>query len=306
MAETENNWVKAEKVVNLDIALLRRQLVVGATVRRDAGADFTGAKNDTITVRVPSKAVARRRALRSSTAITTDTLNEFGVAVQLTHQVYSSIAISDEEFTLDITDFGAQVSRPQTQAVAEDIENMLVEAMQDADYETIIDLDLSDIGDGITSARKALNDNSVPLAGRTLLVGSAIEKAFLDSDRFTRVDATGSANALENAIIDRRFGFTIIPSAALDENEAYAYTRDAFVLVTRAPKVPDGAAWGASLAQDGFGLRHIRDYDYTNVRDRSLVDTFAGVAVVEDPDDYTDPESTTSLIRAVKLSVSGS
>jgi hypothetical protein len=307
VAETENTWLKAEKVVNLDIQLLRRQLVLGATVLRNAGADFAGAKDDTITVRVPARAIARRRVMRSATQIVTDDLHQFGVDVKLDTHIYSSVGVTDEEFTLDITDFGREVSLPQAQAVAEDIEDLLVEGIAGADYAAaVIDIDPDHPNLAITQANKLLNDAKVSKNGRVLVVGSAVEKAMLDAELFVRVDQSGSNSALERAVIDRRFGFTVLPSSAIDEGDAYAYTRDAFVLALQAPKIPDGASWGASIAADGFALRHLKDYDYVNTRDRSLVDVFAGVGVVEDPVDYTDPDSAKSFVRGVKLSLDGS
>lgn len=307
MAETENTWVKAEKAVDLGISLLRRQSVLANTVLRTAEGAFDGAKDDTVNAKVPARAVARRRTMRSASTIVTDALHEFTIPVVLNTHIYSSIGITDEEFTLDITDFGAQVTQPQTLAVAEDIEDLLVEGIAGADYGSeIINIDESAPNKSLTAARKLLNDRKVSQAGRIMVIGSAVEKLLLDTELFVRADQSGSTSALEQAILGRKFGFTFIPSNALDEDEAYAYSRDAFVLALRAPRIPDGAAWGESLARDGFAMRHLKDYDYSNVRDRSLVDVFAGVGVVEDPDDYTDPESTKSFLRGVKLSLSGS
>jgi hypothetical protein len=43
------------------------------------------------------------------------------------------------------------------------------------------------------------------------------------------------------------------------------------------------------------------DYDYTNTTDRSLVNTWAGTASVTDPITPSDPDSLSSLRRAVKI-----
>src|SRR5690606_15749138 len=132
----------------------------------------------------------------------------------------------------------------------------------------VIDIDESAPNKSLTTARKLLNDRNVSQAGRIMVIGSAVEKLLLDTELFHRADQSGSTSALEQAILGRKFGFTFIPSNAIDEDEAYAYSRDAFVLALRAPKIPDGAGWGESLARDGFALRHLKDYDYVNVRDR--------------------------------------
>src|SRR3981081_3618983 len=50
----------------------------------------------------------------------------------------------------------------------------------------------------------------------------------------------------------------------------------------RAPSVPDGASFGNSQAYQGLAMRWLRDYDFRNVQDRSLVDTYAGANIVAD------------------------
>ncbi len=67
------------------------------------------------------------------------------------------------------------------------------------------------------------------------------------------------------------------------------YIRTAFALVVRAPLVPNGAAFGASVttpdttASDGtksagFAVRHLMDYDSGVLADRWIVLTFYKVA----------------------------
>ncbi|MEV2236693.1 P22 phage major capsid protein family protein [Micromonospora sp. NPDC049891] len=323
-----NTFLKPTTIARTAIGLLYRELVVARTVWTDAvnPGEFTGVLNDTVTLRVPARRTARKRVLRAGTPIVNDSSAEYGVDVKLDTDVYNGAAITDEEFTLDISDFGAQVLMPQIRAVAEGVEDEIVDEITAADYPAGMtidptDADLLDMSDTdwykvATRARRLLNDQHVPRSNRTLLVGSAVEEQILNSDRFTRFDSTGpdASDALREATIGRIAGFNVVPSSALDEEEAYAYHRTAFVLAARAPRVPQGVSFGttrglaeaeqlgASASFGGISVRWLMDYDYTNTTDRSLVNTWVGTAAVEDPDDPTDPESTVSMHRAVKIS----
>lgn len=298
-----NTFIKPTVIVRTALGLLEREIVIPGLVWTDGLGDFAGSFNDTISLRVPGRLTARRRNLRGAEGVASptgrqiisDSLTETKVDVTLDQDSYSSIKVTDEELTLDIVDFGAQVLAPQVRAVAEDLENGIVTEMQAADYETEINVDVSNPYNAVVDARKALNDANVPLAGRRLVVGSAVEAAILKSEQFRRVDQSGSDDALREALIGKIAGFDVYTSNALAEDEAYAFHMTAFILAMRAPMIPDGATFGRSESYSGLAMRWLRDYDYANVQDRSLVDTFFGTATVEDGED--------GFIRAVKLNL---
>jgi hypothetical protein len=321
-----NTYLKVGVIAQTMIELLFRELVVAKTVWTDAvrSEEFVRALDDTVTLRVPARRAARTRALRGTggaRTLTMDESTEFAVPVKLTSDIYNGAPITDEEFDLDIYDFGAQVLVPQIRAVAEGIEDAIVSEITGATYPGgFLDIDNSDPYLTFVEARKLLNDANVPQANRTMLVGSSVESALLASDRF-RADVSGptiAENALQEATIGRMAGFTILQSNALEPEDAYAYVRSAFVLASRTPKVPQGAKFGQDVAlsraegaqvgasMGGLSARWIMDYDSVNATDRSFTSTWVGTATVKDPDDFDDPASTKSLVRAVKLSLSGS
>jgi len=57
-----------------------------------------------------------------------------------------------------------------------------------------------------------LNLQSVPTAGRYVIVGAATYAALLMDPRFTRVDASGSDDGLRNGIVGRAIGFDVLVS----------------------------------------------------------------------------------------------
>lgn len=324
-----NTFLKPSVIAATAVGLLYRELTVARTVWTDAinPGEFSGALNDTVNMRIPARRTARKRTLRAGTAIINDASNEFSIPVTLTTDVYNGAPITDEELTLDIADFGAQVLNPQIIAVAEGVEDEIVDEIEGAAYPSglILNPDWTEFKVSgktdwyLVAARAArlLDDNHVPTSSRTLLVGSGVKEEIVTDDRFARVDSAGETIApdvLRERTIGRIASFTVVFSPSIDEDAAYAYHRTAFVLATRAPLVPRGAsagivrtagavadAGGASQFYDGLSVRWLSDYDYTNTTDRSLVNSWVGTATLLDVDTPSNPASTKSLQRAVKI-----
>jgi hypothetical protein len=320
-----NTFLKTGVIANATIGLLYRDLVIARTVWTDAvnPGEFTGALNDTVNLRVPTRRAARKRTLRAGTAIVNDTSTEFSVPVKLTTDVYNGAPTTDEEMTLDIKDFAEQVLNPQVRAVVEGIEDEIADEIEGADYGTNV-IDPTDAPFTVSGtvdwyrvaarAARMLDAKSVPTEARTLLIGAEAKENILLDERFIRADSIGAdqaSSALRERTIGRIAEFNVVYSPFIDEEAAYAYHRSAFIMATRAPVVPAGAAFaqvrgvgqpgGAIGNYGGMAVRWLRDYDYTNTTDRSLVNTWVGTATVEDADAPQNPASTTSLVRAVKI-----
>lgn len=311
--------IRSEVVLGQMLGVLERDTVLAQFVWRDVpDTAFKGAKNDTVSLKLPAYTSARTRTLRSGTQIVIDDLEETKVDVVLDTHVYKAIAISDEELTLDVTDFGSQVTAPAMSAVVRKIDDSIAAEMAAATPEVTVTLDDADPYPGIIEARIALNNHNVPMNQRFLALGSNVELALLTSDRLSKVDTSGSSDALREAIIGRIGGFTAISVPGLDPDIAIAAHRTAFPMATVTPVVPAGASWGETRSWRGFALRVLRDYlpDASDgPQDRLLTDAFMGVGVTEDrgtiDDDgrfvpTEDGEDEAILVRAVKLSLTGS
>jgi hypothetical protein len=305
-----SSFIKAERIAAAALGILEREIVLPALVWRDAGGDFAGAGGDTISIRVPARTTARTRPLRGARPaaseglgiITMDELVEQKIDITLDEAQYSAIPITDEELTLDIVNFGMQILLPQVRAVAEGLENKLAAEMTGATYVTTLDVDPLDPYKTLVDARVALNKANVPMGERTCVVGADLEGVFLKSEHLSHVDQSGSDSALRDAAIGRVAGFgNIYVSNALPSNVGFCFHRTAYVMSMRAPAVPDGASYGKSQSHAGLAMRWLRDYDFRNVQDRSLVDTYVGTNIVEDPPvPYVAP-GTKTFVRSVKL-----
>jgi hypothetical protein len=285
-----NVFIKATRVASAALGLLEREIVLPGLVWRDAGGDFAGAAGDTITIKVPARTQARTRALRGvrpttsegAGIITMDELTETSVDVTLDTDVYSAVPITDENLTLDIADFGTQILEPQIRGVAEGIENAVAAEMTGATYAVNLTFDGTDPYKTFVDAHVALNKVNVPRTERFVVAGADVEALVLKSDHLSRVDQSGSDAALRRAEIGRMANFPIYVSNALPANLAFAFHRTAYVLGMRAPVIPAGATFGASQSAFGLSMRWLRDYDFRNVQDRSLVDTYIGTSIVAD------------------------
>jgi hypothetical protein len=288
-----NAFLKPEKLIAQGLGLLQRELLLPRLVVRRGIADFQGTKNDTINIRIPSILKGREYEWRTrNTAITTDDLKEYSVPVTLNKHPYSAVGITDEELTLDIVDWGEQVARPQIRAVAELLESYIATAMVNANYRHTVTYEQQDpeiegkdyaFYRAAVRARKYLNQENVPAAGRKLLVGANVEEAALNSAHLIDVNTSGDESVLRDAVIGRVAGFEVIGNCnSIDPDFAVAFHPTAFALGNVAPVVPDGAKAGATLEYESLAMRWIRDYDSDHLRDRSVYSSFAGATSVED------------------------
>lgn len=324
--------IKAKSVVDTALALLEREILLPGTVWVDPvnGAEFTGKIGDAVTIRLPAYAGnARKNALRSGGARTRDSLHERSVDVSLDTRLYKDVEITDEVNTLDIVDFTKQVMSPVLRSLIQGLEDEVAGEMESATYAQEVDFDDFDNPlKALRRARKLLNNASVPMSQRYLAVGSDVEEDILNAQEFQENAArTGDETALRDAAMGRVAGFQPFVSLSLEPDMAVAYHRTAFALPTRAPKVPDGAPWGAVESRNGFSMRVVQVLDPDTINNILASEIWTGSSVVEDfgyindkgafipgadPDNPATPADSASgaeaelFVRAVKLTSSGS
>jgi hypothetical protein len=284
-----STFIKPDKVISTSIGLLRRELVLPRLVWTDAKFDPSLSRNDTVTIHLPAYLPARTRQMRAGTARVKDQLHERSVDVTLDLNVYKDVPITDEQLTLDISDFGTQVLNPVILGIAEQLEQEVLDVIQGSTYEVTLthEAGTDDAYGTVVNARLALNDARVPQAGRALAVGSAFEAELLTSDKFVDASQSGSTDTLREALIGRIAGFDVFSAPGLAPDEAVAFHRTAFAMVQRAPKVPDSIKWGSVMSYQGMAIRVIKSYDHDLTEDRFIADSYIGAKAVED-DGYFD------------------
>lgn len=279
-----NTFIKATQIVDAANYLLRRELVLARFITTYADSNFVGAFNDTVTMRVPAVLPSRTRVLRSATALVADDLTETSLAVTLDTHVYQLLNITDEQLTLDIRDFSAQVLQPQMRAVAEGVDTAIATELAGVTpTAAVVAVTTGSVYDGFVDAQKALNDANVPRGDRIAVVGSRVE-ARIVKEIGARQTSLGDS-AVQDATVGQLAGLTVIGSNAVPTGTAYIFHRTAIVGGFVAPALPSGASMAARASYEGLALRYLRDYNPTNSTgpvDRSLVDLFMGTNSVND------------------------
>lgn len=277
----------AARISRLAVALLTRSIVLPATVERIPGGEFAGDNGDTVTVRVRQPRTAKVQATPGAT-ITIDSISEVPVNVTLSH-LYDAVRVTDEELSMEIADFGRQVTEPQTRAVAIGAEDELASAMNavvaddQLDTSSPVPDQATETDRAIKLAREELSKANVPMGGRFLACAPDFVTLLLGVDKFVRADAMGDgrSTALRDAVMGRIYGFTVVESNGLTAGTALAYHRSGFVFANRTPVVPRGVNASATATEDGIGIRHIFQYQPSTLSDQSVLTTFAGAAVVD-------------------------
>src|SRR5450759_60790 len=188
-----SEFLKAQQIVEMAPGLLVRSSIIPSTFWRNAVGDFTGALNDTVSIRVPAIVTASTRTLRSGAPRIRKELFENKVDVTLDTDVQSDVVITDELLTLDIFNFGLQVLNPVMDGVAQKIAGLCVGLMHDSIYQNEIDYIYggNPVKKIAIEARRLLNAANVPQVGRSLALGGNLEAEFLGDDQFLDLSKSG-------------------------------------------------------------------------------------------------------------------
>lgn len=292
----------AKGIANLSIELLTRQLILPRTVTMVSGSEFMGPNGGTVTVRVPQPTTARTQASPGA-ALTADAMSEIPVDVSLSH-VYHLTNLTDQDLTYTLEDFGAQITKPQVDAVAAGAEQKLYDVINALTVQSAVtyEFDISPTAPAtddtetrrvLLLARKYLSDANCPATDRWLACGSTIYNRVIQLLTPTAVAVDSGSDALRNAIAGRIYGFNVIEAPGLDTAEAVAYHKSAFAFAFRSPALPKGASESALVNAQGVSLRQVFQYNAATATDQSLVSTFAGAAAI-----YEDGTGTDGTIRS--------
>jgi hypothetical protein len=281
------------------LAAVRYLSVLPRLVRQDFQDVFVAGRGRTVDVVLPvtiGPARTYSQANRDArAAIVFDELAQTTKPVTMGEQIYSAVRLPDDFATFTLTSLENQVLVPQATVVAERAVEPLVAEIAatpgPGTGEAIpgVAADGSNVLEVMVAARRVLNGRTVPWLGggrvpvtdRVIVVGAAVEAAFLRNEMLQKVNESGDGgDMLRRAIIGNLFGFTIVPDYTLPEDFAVAFHRDAFVHVTRPSRSPEGAAKSATVSADGFALRWIQHYNPLQLEDQSVVDCFVGVDTI--------------------------
>ncbi|WP_336214394.1 P22 phage major capsid protein family protein [Nonomuraea sp. LPB2021202275-12-8] len=296
-----NTFLTPSVIAKQALATLYETCVMAQLVHRDYDSEFAARIGDTVNVRKPAVFTAQEYTRQQG--ITIQNASEGSIPVTLNHFADVSFAVTTEELTLEIEDFGAQLLNPAMEAISQKIDRDILSLRDDI---------LQEVGrtgqwpsnpaganvfthnnprTGI-DARRVLNQRNVPASDRYAVVGPELEALWLGDDLFNRADARGDTDGLREASLGRRvFGFdpyqtqnihipTQVTGASTTE-VGVAFHRTAFALVTRPLVLPQGAANAAVESYKGFGLRVVMDYDLDKKQDVVSIDCLYGTKTLD-------------------------
>lgn len=280
-----------EQAARSTLAALRYLTVLPRTVRQDFSNEFVAGRGRTVDIALPVTVGDSRtytdanRTARD--AIVFDDLAQATTPVTMDTQVYKAVRLPDDFATFTLTSMEQQVLRPQAESVVDGVTAPLLATMNatatapttGAGKVPALLADGSNATQVLIAMRAALNAKKVPFTDRFLALTPAAEAAILSLPQLQKVNESGSDGVLREATLGRLFGFTIVTDPGL--TKSVAYHRDAFAHVTRPSKQPQGAAFSATVSQDGFALRWIQHYNPLQLEDQSVVDTFVGAKTLD-------------------------
>lgn len=140
----------------------------------------------------------------------------------------------------------------------------------------------------VAEARRVLNAAKVPQQERYIVWHEDAEAELLDVEKFTSSDFGDNGDAVREAIMGRKYGFSHfmdqqVPEAT-GEAKNLAFHRDAIVMATRPlPPPPENTgARAAVMQEDGFAVRVIYAYNPSYLGVQVTIDMLYGVAELRD------------------------
>ncbi|MFQ5443336.1 MAG: P22 phage major capsid protein family protein [Nitrospinales bacterium] len=238
---------------------LENNLVMASLVHRDF-ENVVAKKGDVINTRQPQTFVANDMG----STVTVQDLAPTNVQLALTKWKEVTFVLGDKEQAFSVKDLVEEYIQPAMYALADQIDQDLCALY--TDLTTSVGTAGTDvIADKVVDARKAMNDQKVPVGKWSVVLSPKDEASLLKEDKFTSANMVGDdGTALREASLGRRYGMDIfmdqnIVTVAGTPNTTYnmAFHKNAFALVMR-PLVRNENMPGAKVSvtdYKGLGLR---------------------------------------------------
>lgn len=290
-----NTFLTPDIIARRALATLYESTHMAMLVHRDYEADFAGRVGDTITVRKPATFTATE--FDRGTGIVPQNATETGFPVVLNHFPDVSVAVTTEQLTLEINDFGEQLLDPMMEAMAQKIDRDLL-ALRDDVTQAIGAVAENTAGEDynypngaypwsdsrvLIEAGRVLDQQNVPPSERRVVVGPLTKSRWVAERTWREADKRGDTEGLREASFGGRVsGFDpYMTQNVTDPEESVAFHKTAFALVTRTLEVPPGAQDATIMNYKGFALRVVYDYDIKYKQTVVSVDCLYGTKTLD-------------------------
>ena len=268
-----------DRIANRALATLVNSSVLIGLISRDYDASFSGKQGDTVNVRVPMTFTSTR--FNRSTGIVLQDPEEDSFPVVLDQIADVSFAVTAEDMTLTIDDFAGKLLQPAMQAIIEQVEGDVVEALVDAANQVANpsgDYVEQQTGGGVVTSADADHPSKVLIPARVTLNRNKMPTI----NRFAVFSPEASGEVIGDPIMHEADKRGNTDGGDAGQADGVAFHRDAITLATRTLDLPLGkvGAQAAVANYQGLGLRIVYDYDITYKQTVCSVDFLYGTRAV--------------------------
>lgn len=272
-------FVTSASVSELAIDLLSSELSLTQTVLQVPSSDVAPPSGGTTILRVPVPRNARIQERGGTLTYTQVDEDEIEFSVE---HVYDAALVNEHQRSLDIVNFGRQVTRPQVRAVAAGAELQLAEVMNDLPVDRTVELDGSDLDNEIANAVADLDEAENPMEDRWLAVSPQFAARLTSPNGASLTDYDGevATEALRRGILGEYRGMIVVKNPRLSGFKAFAYHESAFAFANLTPADIPGTIDSATMVEEGIGIRHVFRIS-ADLETQSVLSTYAAAALVD-------------------------
>lgn len=194
-----NTFLTPQVIAREALIVLENNLVMANLVHRDYSDEFAQV-GDTVTIRKPAKFTAKN----FTGSISRQDASEGSVPVKIDRHRDVSFGVTSKELTLDIRDFSEQLISPAMRAIAQAVDEDLLNEVANISATvngTASPTDLKDIAD----MSKTLDIAKVPMDQRRLVLDPNHKYRYALTDNLSKVAYAGNGETLRNAELGRLY-----------------------------------------------------------------------------------------------------
>jgi len=192
-----NTFLTPSIIAKEALIVLENNLVMANLVHRDYSDEFVNA-GDTITVRRPASFVANN----FTGSIIRQDATEGSVAVKIDRHRDVSFEVSSREMSLDIRDFSEQLISPAMRAIAQAVDQDLLNEVANIENAVTATANPTNLAD-IANLSKTLDIHRAPLDMRRLVLNPVHKYRYALTDNLSKVAYAGGGETLRNAELGR-------------------------------------------------------------------------------------------------------
>ena len=192
-----NLFLTPDIIAKEALIVLENNLIMANLVHRDYSEEFVEV-GDTVTIRKPAKFNAKN----FTGQIIRQDASEGSVAVKIDRHRDVSFAVTSKEMTLDIKDFSTQLISPAMRAIAQSIDEDLLNECANINASVNATASPTNLAD-IANLSKTLDIAKVPMDMRRLVLNPTHKYRYALTDNLSKVAYAGNGETLRNAELGR-------------------------------------------------------------------------------------------------------